>query len=526
MPATLVVIGFDAANAALVSRLVDEGKLPTVAGLRKRGVSGTIAGVEGFYVGSTWPSFSTGLNPAGHGFYRLVQLRNGTYEFFKPLEDANALGGVPFWRIASDAGKRVALLDVPLAPPEPQINGAFVSAWGAHNTVFGLQTTPPDLAGHIVGLIGDYPAPSNCDMHDVDAAGFAGFIEQLERAIEAKTTLTVDMLDRDAWDLLVQVYTESHCIGHQCWHIHDSGHPNHDPLLRDRLGNPLETIYRSLDDGLARMIERAGDATVLLLAAHGMDTFRGADFLLPEILVRLGASNRPGQDGKASLASRARLAVSRARKSLPDPLQDAIRRVREGAEPPARMPRLRFDMTTSKCFPVANARSISGVRLNLAGREPTGALQRGSEADAFCESLTRDLLEIVDERTGGPLVAAVHRTADLHSGDRLEALPDLLVEWNPATPTGTTAHGDSAGATIRASSDKIGTVEGQNAYIRTGDHSPEGWFTLAGPGIEPGEVPEPVSVMDFHPTLCRLLGLDAPSSDGSPISALLAEEHR
>ena len=526
MPAALVVIGFDAANAELVTKLVDEGKLPTIAGLRERGISGSIDGVDGFYVGSTWPSFSTGLSPAGHGFHRLVQLRNGSYEFFHPLEASDGLGGVPFWRIASDAGRRVALFDVPLAKPEPEINGLFVSAWGAHNSIFGLQTTPPELADRIRSLVGDYPAPDNCDRHGTDAAGFESFIAQLQKAIRGKAALTIDALDRGEWDLLLQVFTESHCIGHQCWHIHDPSHPNHDQDLRSRLGDPLETIYRSIDAALASILERSGDVKVLLLAAHGMASYRGADFLLPEILVRLGASNRPEINRPTTVAGRTRLAISRARQRLPAPAKQLIRRLREGPNPPARMPRLNFDMTLSKCFPVANARSISGIRLNLVDREPTGVLHPGSEADAFCESLAADLLDIVDYRTGEPLVTAVHRTSHMYKGPRLDALPDVLVEWNSAIPTGTTAHGDGAGATIRAGSAKIGTVEGQNGYIRTGDHSPDGWFTLAGPGIEPHEVPEPVSVMDFHPTLCRLLGLDEPISDGQAISALLDQDQR
>lgn len=520
MPAGLLVIGFDATSSELVSRLVAEGKLPTVARLRHQGLTGTVESVDGFYVGSTWPSFSTGLNPAGHGFYRLVQLRTGTYGFFHPLEGQDGLGGTPFWRLASDAGRRVALLDVPLAQPEPDINGVFVSAWGAHNTVFGLQTSPPEMAAHITDSVGPYPAPPNCDLHGLDSQGFEEFIDRLEMAIDKKATLTGDVLGREDWDLMMAVFTESHCVGHQCWHIHDPSHPNHDPDLRAKLGDPLETIYRSLDSALARILEQAGDTRVLLFAAHGMSTFRGADFLISEILVRLGAADRPREVRPPTWTGRARLTLSRARMALPEPVRGMIRRVRYGDSPPVRMPRLRFDLKTSKCFPVANARSISGIRLNLLGREPTGVLEPGEEADAFCDSLTSDLMEIIDHRSGEQLVAGVRRTAAMYQGQRLDALPDLLVEWNPAVPTGTTAYG-GAGATISAASDKIGTVQGTNEYVRTGDHSRNGWFALAGPGIRPGQVDAPVSVMDFHPTLCRLLGLDEPETDGMAIAAFL-----
>ena len=47
------------------------------------------------------------------------------------------------------------------------------------------------------------------------------------------------------------------------------------------------------------------------------------------------------------------------------------------------------------------------------------------EADAFVEALRADLLAIIDERTGEPLVRSVRRTADLYDGDCLDRLPDL-----------------------------------------------------------------------------------------------------
>src|SRR5882762_9380848 len=75
VPAKLLILGIDAASPDLLRRWAGEGKLPAIRSLLDRGTSGAIRGVEGFFVGSTWPSLYTGLNPAGHGFYRIDQLK-------------------------------------------------------------------------------------------------------------------------------------------------------------------------------------------------------------------------------------------------------------------------------------------------------------------------------------------------------------------------------------------------------------------------------------------------------------------
>jgi len=216
--------------------------------------------------------------------------------------------------------------------------------------------------------------------------------------------------------------------------------------------------------------------------------------------------------------------MRRAWRALPDVARKSLRplRTRVAARRSAGdgMYTLGVDTRTSKCFPIPNGAPIGGIRLNLKGREPHGVLERGSEADVFCDELERDLRTIVDDRTGGPLITAVHRTDRLWAGSRRDALPDLLVEWNPDPATGTAALAGGRGARIRATSPKIGTVEGINGYGRTGEHLPDGLFICAGPGIAADRRIDPVSILDFHPTICALLGLRAPAVDGIAIPEL------
>jgi hypothetical protein len=177
------------------------------------------------------------------------------------------------------------------------------------------------------------------------------------------------------------------------------------------------------------------------------------------------------------------------------------------------------DVTRSRCFPQPNGLAVGGIRLNIAGREPHGVLQPGSEAEDFIAWLSGALLEIIDERTGRPLVARVTRTADRYQGENLDLLPDLLVEWSDDVATGSATVADGVGARIRASSPLLGTVEGVNRYGRTGEHRPGGWFVAAGPGIAPGRLDYTPELVDLAPTFAAMLGVALDGCDGRPIDA-------
>jgi predicted AlkP superfamily phosphohydrolase/phosphomutase len=527
MPAKVLLIGLDAAEPTLLRRWAAEGTMPAMRGLMDRGTSGAVQGIDGFYVGSTWPSFYTGLNPAAHGFHRIEQLTSGTYQFSRPLDDADGIGGVPFWRRASDVGRRVAILDVPLTRLERELNGIQIVEWGGHDSVFGFTASPPRVAAHVRASVGEYPLPSNCDGPRTTAADFDTFTTALERAVATKATLTLELLQQDDWDLFVQVFTEGHCVGHQCWHLHDPAHPAHDEHFLTTVSDPVERVYRALDRAVADIVERAGSDHVIVFSAHGMAAYRGADFLLNEILYRLGATARPSVSLRlAPTAGSVTAAARRAWNRLPWAVRERLRplrtRLATSTSADASGVAAWADVGTSRCFTVPNGSPVSGIRLNLAGREPQGVLRPGREADSFCDKLAHDLLAMYDERTNLPLVAAVERTDALYDGARRDALPDILVTWSDAVATGSLAHAGGRGATVRARSPKIGVIEGRNRYGRTGEHAAEGFFVCVGPTSTASHRADPVRLTDFHPTVCALLDVPAPDVDGDVIAELVA----
>jgi len=160
------------------------------------------------------------------------------------------------------------------------------------------------------------------------------------------------------------------------------------------IGDPLRPVYGAIDAAIGDVIADAGDALVLVLVAHGMSYWYGANFLLRDILFRLGVT-QPNAD-RLSVLSNLFESTRWVWRSLPasirgqlEPLHQWLVRSSSNRET---LPTLEVDPRSSYCFPVSNGLAIGGIRLNLAGREPQGILEPGTVAEAFCDQLITDLL--------------------------------------------------------------------------------------------------------------------------------------
>jgi predicted AlkP superfamily phosphohydrolase/phosphomutase len=155
----------------------------------------------------------------------------------------------------------------------------------------------------------------------------------------------------------------------------------------------------------------------------------------------------------------------------------------------------------------AQNNSTHGASAQSRGR---GAEGRPGRAEYVpIAELSRDLLDIVNDATGRRIGNRVIRTTDLYQSEATEHFPDLLVEWSGADP-------------VRAiRSDKIGRIERDYSYCRTGEHVQSGLFIVAGPGITPGRLDREVSILDFAPTIWEALGVDCDDFDGSAIPEIV-----
>jgi len=529
----ILFLGVDAANKFLLQNWAADGTLPTFKSLFARGLVGDTMSLEGFYEGATWPSFYTGVTPAHHGIHSLVQLIPGTYEFYH-VYPGDFIKRYPFWKRLSHAGRTVAVLDIPLSGVSQKLKGMQTVEWGSHDSIYGLCTWPPQLKQEIVLRFGHHPLKGSCDFFGRNPKKFSKFRDLLVQGVQKKAALTKYFLNQGSWDFFAQVFSESHCVGHQCWHLHDQNHPRSNPEAAAIRGNPMRDVYQAIDAAIGEILARVDNKTVVVVfVGHCMAHYFGLEFILPEILSRLKVAKTYSEENRAikspDLMEKMEALFLWGKRHMPNKIKELLgvipHRLRDWIDRRQGRPSSMFfagiDPRKSKCFLLRNGASVCGLRVNLAGREPEGLIQPGAEMEAFCDQLKNDLMHIIDLDIGKPVVKSVKRTADLYQGDYLDHLPDLLVEWSDEKPRGTTATKNLRGSRVRLASDKIGVVEGVNTNCRTGDHNPEGMFIALGPGIKSGRMQRTVSIMDFAPTFCDLLDVKLSDVDGEPITEIL-----
>jgi len=492
----ILCLGFDAADKDLIAGWAREGDLPAFRTMTETSACGPMTTPPGQYAGSVWPSFFTSVTPARHGRYFFTQLNPGTYDYapFLPKD----LKRAPFWTALSESGVRTSIIDVPKAPEATSFNGVQVLDWGTHDPETDhIRCFPAGFGKEITSRYGPEPV-GPCDRASRDAAGLKHLCDNLCKRAEVKTRIIKDMITETDSDLTIAVFSESHCAGHQLWHLHDPSDPKHDPELASRIGNPLKNIYSAIDSAVGDILRGVDEDTIVVMfTSHGIGPHNDGTFLLKEILSRLQTAPPTSRQELLKI-------LKHIWGMMPTRLKSRVRRrarnlIQKTESVSARDQDFFAVLTNDNC---------GGIRVNLKGREPNGRVDPGSAYERLLTELTQDLREIVNDETQTPVVQEVLRTDQLFEGACLDDLPDLNVLWDQRFPI------------RKITSPKIGKIEKEYVGHRTGDHRDQGFLWVKGPGIVPGPLPRVPSIMDIGPTLAELLGVRLPDVDGIPINLL------
>lgn len=144
---------------------------------------------------------------------------------------------------------------------------------------------------------------------------------------------------------------------------------------------------------------------------------------------------------------------------------------------------------------------LSGLYLNVRGRESQGIVEPGPPAEALKQELIATLSGLRDEERGEIAIRQVYATSNLYRGPYLEAAPDLIVGYNEGYRVSWEAAVGQAG----------GAVIADNPKAWSGDHCVD-------PVLVPGVLfcnrridEEDPGIEDMAPTALDLFGVEPPA---------------
>lgn len=515
----VVIIGFDAMDCDTALAFAADGAMPVLAGLLARSTRCPLTLSPGLFVNAVWADFATGLRPDRHRFLCWDEIEVATYR--RRMTSPKYLRGAPFWRRLAAAGYATAGIDIPhtvvrdcAGDPARTLE---IAEWACHDRHLGLQVWPAAERDALLAAFGTHPV---FGMAAVKGHNFAPddyldregafrtpeetqrFVETLLAILPLKTRMLRHYLARRDWDLFIGVYAEAHSAGHHLWHLHDRSHPLFDADVQHRLGgDPLRRIYVQLDTELGQMLGAVDKrATLLFIMSHGFGGHYGGNHLLEEVLGRIDLADRraSGEAGWSETVLRQLGAIGdRVARSTLRLLRPVAQR--EFARP--------ADRARQRFFLAPNNTVYGGVRLNLIGREPQGRVSP-ENLDAIVSGLSRDLLALVNTKTGRPAIRAVERAERWYRRDATDAMPDLLIEWNDEV------------LIESVWSPKTGLVEVVYDNWRSGDHRDRGLMLASGPGTAAGGSLPAMAMEDIAASMLARFGEDVSDLDGKPASWL------
>ena len=521
------IIGWDGATFDLIKPWVEQGKLPNIAKVLENGAHGDLRSTLPPMTFPAWTSFMTGKNPAKHGIFDFTRQRPGSYD----LEFVN--GGQrrasSFWKLLSDAGKKVISISVPCTyPPEP-VNGIMLSGFdapglgGGNSTLDARGMHPAELHEELEREVGGHPIGS-FPIAEINQGRPDVAIEKIIDAVQRKAATAKYLIQNKEWDCAMILFGESDGTGHHFWKYCDPASPLYTTEHPD-MQDSIFRVYEELDKQLGEMKAMLpADTTLLMMSDHG---FGGVSnrVLYPNCwLHEQGLLNFRG--GVSDWGSRMldKLKIMGVA-FLPPKIKRLIYRAAKGRlggiEAKVRYGIIDWNGTQAyfeenPYYPV--------LWINVKGRQPGGVVEPGEEYEALRTKLIEQMEDWRHPETGERIVIRAYRREEVYSGPHLEEAPDILIHWNECEGY-TYAFKVSSKSKDRAWTEQVDPNQPENMAFftgKSGSHRDDGIFLAEGAAIRGGEQLQGAKIIDMAPTILHLLGVPVPEdTDGRVLTELL-----
>jgi predicted AlkP superfamily phosphohydrolase/phosphomutase len=424
--------------------------------------------------------------------------------------------GKSLWRLLSEQGRSVGVLNVPITyPPEP-VEGFLIAGYLSPGKSSPF-VYPAELRRELLAAVPHYMI----ECADIEVPRLSrrdrrtDYIERVLAMLEGRRAATRWLYERYRPDFFMSAFTAFDRICHYFWKYMD-------PAVRDRFsdeeiaqyGDAILRVHQRQDEIIAELLEMIEPGTtVFVMSDHGF----GASYKrlnLQRWLVEHGfltlKRTRPGPLGRlvnAVISASVRFTPLQFRHFIKQKLPWLATRA---------MSRVYFqgiDWSRTKAYAVGEIRSLF---INLRGRQPQGCVAPG-DYEALRDELIAKLLALREPESGDRVVDKVWRREELYRGDYVWKMPDLLVDWHDFSYSFIPDFDE--GPLVSSILDS-----GSLQWDRNGFHRPNGVFLARGKDIRHGGRVEGV-VMDVTATILYEMGFPVPADmDGRVITEAYAPE--
>ena len=293
----------------------------------------------------------------------------------------------------------------------------------------------------------------------------SAYLQHCELVLAERERLMRFELDRFSEGFFFMLYDTPDRVQHMMWRFRDPEHPGYESDVSPELSTRIEQHYCRCDALLSSVLDKVDEHTLLIaLSDHGFGTFRRAfdtnTWLWKNRLLGLKDNRKPDES------------------------------LSEG------FPQVDWSKT------YAYAIGLGGIYLNFKGRERSGILEEGTEADRVRKAIQTGLSEFPDTEANRPAIRSVSCREELYSGRFIGNSPDLLVNFYPGFRVSwRTAVGGFANSLLE-----------DNKRRWSGDHI-----------VDPESVPgilfmnrraqhNHAQIIDLAPTILNYLGVPVPQS--------------
>ncbi|MFP4135946.1 MAG: alkaline phosphatase family protein [Candidatus Acetothermia bacterium] len=499
----LLIFGLDGATFDLLDGWFAEGELPFLRKLVEDGVRGEMRSTIPPLTGPAWSTFQTGVNPGKHGVFDWGSSSEENYG--TGVVDSTSIGAKTIWEIASESGKKVGSIGVPVTYPPREINGFMTTGVLTPKTADDY-VYPPKLKEGLEKEVGEYRfAPTHAEM----AINNSQWIEELKKSIGNKEKTALHLLTSQEWDISMVYFMETDTVKHHLFPEKPEDSEGEEPVLE---------VYRRVDKALKNIYEATAqeDTHIIVVSDHGFGPlewiFNANSWLLDRGYLQL-------KDSAGTRIKKAATRLGLNQKNLYK-VGDLLGPLGKGNE----WEMEGFNDILGKLFLSLNdvdwensqAYSRGGVtgalRLNVKGREPQGSVPPES-ADSVRKDLMAGLKELRNPYTGEKVIEKVMRNEEVYQGPRSTEGPDVLFLTKGLKT-------DTGGLTVFKTLDPI-----IPAFAINGTHRMNGIFSARGPKYGAGTEVDGLKISDPAAIVLHTLGLKIPSyMDGEPRKEVFSKE--